>query len=349
MEWLGERFRLGLADDRAAPGHRRPVDRADRRRPVPLSRLRLARGARQDHPEERRPWHRLAVPGRRHRARLDRRRREHRGRRDGHRHRRARRAVLALGVRRARHVHRSSRRSSSRCTTASRTPAASCAAARCIRFAASTSPWLGTIFAALVSLAAFGIGNMVQANSVSESLRATFGVAPWMTGLVLAVVTAFVIIGGIRRIGEVTEYLVPAMALFYLGGGLIILIRYASEIPDGSRSGVRRRVHGHGGDGRIRRLDAHHGAALRCRARPVLQRSRTRQRADGACGGADGSSRASGPLRHLRSVRRHDPRLHDDGPRHPRDRFLAQRRDRRGARGATPSPPVCPAPGATSS
>src|SRR5918994_4461736 len=92
-------------------------------------------------------------------------------------------------------------------------------------------PWLGTIFAALVSVAAFGIGNMVQANSVSESLRATFGVAPWLTGLVLAVVTAFVIIGGIRRIGEVTEYLVPTMALFYLGGGLIILIRYAAEIP----------------------------------------------------------------------------------------------------------------------
>jgi AGCS family alanine or glycine:cation symporter len=92
-------------------------------------------------------------------------------------------------------------------------------------------PWLGTIFAALVSVAAFGIGNMVQANSVSESLRASFGIAPWLTGLVLAVVTAFVIIGGIRRIGEVTEYLVPAMALFYLGGGLIILIRYAAEIP----------------------------------------------------------------------------------------------------------------------
>jgi alanine or glycine:cation symporter, AGCS family len=92
-------------------------------------------------------------------------------------------------------------------------------------------PWLGTIFAGLVSLAAFGIGNMVQANSVSDSLRATFGIAPWMTGVVLAGVTAFVIVGGLRRIGEVTEYLVPAMALFYLGGGLIILIRYATEIP----------------------------------------------------------------------------------------------------------------------
>ena len=92
-------------------------------------------------------------------------------------------------------------------------------------------PWLGTVFAALVALAAFGIGNMVQANSVADSLRASFGVPPPVTGVVLALVTAAVIVGGIRRIGEVTEVLVPAMALFYLGGGIIILIRYASEIP----------------------------------------------------------------------------------------------------------------------
>ena len=92
-------------------------------------------------------------------------------------------------------------------------------------------PWLGTIFAALVALAAFGIGNMVQANSVSDSLRASFGVAPWITGLVLVVLTAAVILGGIKRIGEVTEILVPAMALFYLGGGLVILLRHAADLP----------------------------------------------------------------------------------------------------------------------
>jgi AGCS family alanine or glycine:cation symporter len=93
-------------------------------------------------------------------------------------------------------------------------------------------PWLGTIFAGLVALAAFGIGNMVQANSVSESLRATFGVPPAVSGVVLALITGAVILGGLKRIGEVTEYLVPAMALFYLGGGLVILLRFASEIPD---------------------------------------------------------------------------------------------------------------------
>lgn len=93
-------------------------------------------------------------------------------------------------------------------------------------------PWLGAIFALLVSLAAFGIGNMVQANSVADSLRATFGVSPSLTGIVLAILTAAVILGGIKRIGEVTEILVPGMALLYLGGGLVVLVRYASHIPD---------------------------------------------------------------------------------------------------------------------
>lgn len=92
-------------------------------------------------------------------------------------------------------------------------------------------PWLGTIFAGLVSLAAFGIGNMVQSNSVAASLQASFGVNPSVTGLVLAALTAAVILGGIKRIGHFTEYLVPFMALFYLGGGLFILVRFAGEIP----------------------------------------------------------------------------------------------------------------------
>lgn len=92
-------------------------------------------------------------------------------------------------------------------------------------------PWLATIFAGLVSLAAFGIGNMVQANSVAASLEASFGVTPAVSGIILAVLTAAVILGGIKRIGQFTEYLVPFMAIFYLGGGLFILARFASEIP----------------------------------------------------------------------------------------------------------------------
>lgn len=92
-------------------------------------------------------------------------------------------------------------------------------------------PWLGTIFAGFVALAAFGIGNMVQSNSVAASLQASFGLSPSITGVVLAILTAAVILGGIKRIGQFTEYLVPFMAIFYLGGGLFILARFASEIP----------------------------------------------------------------------------------------------------------------------
>jgi AGCS family alanine or glycine:cation symporter len=92
-------------------------------------------------------------------------------------------------------------------------------------------PWLGTVFALLTALAAFGIGNMVQANSVADALRASFDVPTWATGLVLVVVTAAVILGGIKRIGQFTELLVPFMAILYLLGGLVILIRHAGVLP----------------------------------------------------------------------------------------------------------------------
>jgi AGCS family alanine or glycine:cation symporter len=92
-------------------------------------------------------------------------------------------------------------------------------------------PWLGTIFALLTALAAFGIGNMVQANSVADALRASLAIPTWVTGLVLVAVTALVILGGIKRIGAFAEYLVPFMAIVYLVGGLIVMIRFAGEIP----------------------------------------------------------------------------------------------------------------------
>jgi AGCS family alanine or glycine:cation symporter len=92
-------------------------------------------------------------------------------------------------------------------------------------------PWLGAIFALLTALAAFGIGNMVQANSLAESLNATFGISHALTGIVLVVITAAVILGGITRIGEFTSVLVPFMAILYLGGGSVVLITHASELP----------------------------------------------------------------------------------------------------------------------
>ncbi|MDO8542352.1 MAG: sodium:alanine symporter family protein [Opitutaceae bacterium] len=96
-------------------------------------------------------------------------------------------------------------------------------------------PWLGAIFALLTALAAFGIGNMVQANSVADSLRATFGIKPEITGVVLVVVSGVVILGGIRRIAEFTQILVPFMCIFYLGGGVAILLTHLGELPHALR------------------------------------------------------------------------------------------------------------------
>jgi AGCS family alanine or glycine:cation symporter len=92
-------------------------------------------------------------------------------------------------------------------------------------------PWLGGAFALLTALAAFGIGNMVQANSVADVLRATFDVPTWVTGLVLVALTAVVILGGLKSIARVTEWLVPFMALLYLGGAIVILGLHADQVP----------------------------------------------------------------------------------------------------------------------
>ncbi len=92
-------------------------------------------------------------------------------------------------------------------------------------------PWLGGVFALLTALAAFGIGNMVQANSVADALQATFGVPTWQTGIGLMLLTAVVILGGIKSIARVTEWLVPFMALLYLGGGVVVLALHADHLP----------------------------------------------------------------------------------------------------------------------
>jgi len=91
--------------------------------------------------------------------------------------------------------------------------------------------WLGWLFALMGSIAAFGIGSMVQSNSVAIALNETWKVPPLLTGIVLAVLTAVVIIGGIRRIGKVTERLVPIMGIFYVLGSLAILVLNIDKIP----------------------------------------------------------------------------------------------------------------------
>lgn len=82
---------------------------------------------------------------------------------------------------------------------------------------------LGVAFAFFGAFAAFGIGNMVQTNSVADAVASNFGVDPLITGFVLAIFTAAVILGGIKSIGKATGIIVPFMAVFYILAGLVIL------------------------------------------------------------------------------------------------------------------------------
>ena len=91
--------------------------------------------------------------------------------------------------------------------------------------------WLGVIFALFTAVTAFGIGNMVQANSISVLLHQSLDVPQWVSGLVLMILTALVILGGIRSIAQVCEILVPFMAIAYVGGCLVLLALGWSTIP----------------------------------------------------------------------------------------------------------------------
>ena len=92
-------------------------------------------------------------------------------------------------------------------------------------------PFLALLFATFGSLAAFGIGNMVQANSVADAVQSTFGLSPYFTGIAMAFLSALVILGGIRRIAVVTSAVIPLMAAFYLVGALYILLAFRDQIP----------------------------------------------------------------------------------------------------------------------
>jgi len=84
--------------------------------------------------------------------------------------------------------------------------------------------WLGAIFAFLTAVAAFGIGSAVQSNAVANQVKASFGIAPWISGLVIAIMVGVVIIGGLKWIARVSEALVPFMAVIYILGCIVILV-----------------------------------------------------------------------------------------------------------------------------
>lgn len=92
-------------------------------------------------------------------------------------------------------------------------------------------PWLGTLFAIFTACAAFGIGNMTQANATAKIFEATFNISPLTTGWVLMILTGLVILGGIRSIGRFTSFLVPFMIVGYVVSALLVLAINIDRIP----------------------------------------------------------------------------------------------------------------------
>ena len=91
--------------------------------------------------------------------------------------------------------------------------------------------WLALLYAFFAGLAAFGIGNMVQSNTVAQSLTVGFGVPGWATGAALVVLVGAVTLGGIGRIAATAEKVVPFMAVAYVLGSLVVLALHVTEIP----------------------------------------------------------------------------------------------------------------------
>ncbi len=92
---------------------------------------------------------------------------------------------------------------------------------------------LAGLFAIFALLASFGIGNMTQANSISAAVNTTFNVPTWITGVILMLCSFAIVIGGIQIISKVSSVLVPAMAIFYIVAGIIVIFGNIQGVPQG--------------------------------------------------------------------------------------------------------------------
>ncbi|MBR7002056.1 MAG: alanine:cation symporter family protein [Neisseriaceae bacterium] len=86
--------------------------------------------------------------------------------------------------------------------------------------------WLAIAFALFGTLASFGIGSSVQANTVADTIYANFGISKWQVGLALTLFTAVVVLGGIKSIAQASSVIVPIMAVVYILGGMVIIVQH---------------------------------------------------------------------------------------------------------------------------
>jgi AGCS family alanine or glycine:cation symporter len=92
--------------------------------------------------------------------------------------------------------------------------------------------WMAALFAIFGAVAAIGTGNMAQVNSIAAAAGEMWGINLWVTGIVTAILTGLVIVGGVKSIGHVAGVLVPMMAIFYILGGLIIIGIHYDRVPE---------------------------------------------------------------------------------------------------------------------
>lgn len=90
--------------------------------------------------------------------------------------------------------------------------------------------WMAVLFSLATIICSFGTGNMPQVNSIANAMNTAFGVHPAITGLVLAVLLAMIILGGIKRIAATTARLVPLMALVYFVGAMSVIVANAENV-----------------------------------------------------------------------------------------------------------------------
>ena len=196
-------------------------------------------------------------------------------------------------------------------------------------FAPELGKWLGLLFAIFGAVAAFGIGNAVQVNSMAAALGSSFGMPTWITGVVVAALVAVVIMGGIRRIGDVAGKLVPAMIVLYLGAALVIIIINIAEVPSAIGMIFTYAFTPAAATGGFA------GAAVAAAIRFGVARgvfSNESGLGSAAIAHAGGTNKQPGSARHHRhawNLHRHDHRMHDDGTRHPDFRRLDNDRSRR--------------------
>ena len=91
--------------------------------------------------------------------------------------------------------------------------------------------WLAVVFALLGGLASFGIGNIAQSSEIAGAVSGLFGLDPMVTGVALTLLVGVVVLGGVKRIGQVTSLLVPFMSVFYVAAGAVVILMRITDIP----------------------------------------------------------------------------------------------------------------------